>query len=135
MNRRDVLAVLGIGAGAAIGTEKITARAAELKPGHFNDEGILQSFVPQIDVCGYGKQLAIAEALEALAGELRASADNQKQREAIVAQAKADGVDHKPLMPAPVDETWATELSTKSSIKEGFLDHEIVIRVEMYHKA
>jgi hypothetical protein len=151
MNRRDILSVLGIGGGAVAlgGTESITARAAEIEPNGFNDVGKLMTSVPQIDRCGPGRQIAIAEALEALAGELRQSADRQNLRNAVVKDKRErkehldrrqspqilDALHVEPAMPAPENELWVQSLETRSKLDSGFLEHEIVLRVEMHHKA
>jgi hypothetical protein len=146
MNRRDILQVLGIGAATGIaGTESITARAASMDPEHMNhpDRHGLYPGVPQIDKRGAAKQHAIADALEALAMELRISARAEEARKGLrdrkaqlVAEARAMGVENPSIeLPKsdPIDEVWAISLATHSKIDGEFLGHQIVIDVELLH--
>ncbi len=148
MNRRDILAVLGIGATGLAGTESITARAASMNSEHMNhpDSHGLHPHVPQIDLNGPARQRAIADALESLARELRVSAESEEVRHKIrerqrqlVDEAKAHGVENpdvKLTMPEPIDEVWAISLQTKSTMNGNeWLQHQIVVDVELHHAA
>lgn len=145
MNRRDILQVLGIGAAGLAGTETITASAAAMDAEHWNhpDRHAAMPRIPQLDKRGSAKQRAIADALEALAKELRVSALAEEARKAVrdrkaqlIAKAKSRGITNPSIdepKPAPIDEVWAISLETHSKLNAEWLEHQIVINVELLH--